>query len=126
MFKRISHVAIDVAGLERSVEFYERNFGFEKYFEHTTTAGLRLANLRLGDTTLELVQRADARIGGFHFCLETNDFGKAVRVLKKRNVKIVRPPHDAATRDAATEPRETGWRRAVFCGPDGEPIEIRG
>ena len=27
---------------------------------------------------------------------------------------------------AAREPREKGWRRVVFRGPDGEQIELRG
>jgi len=31
-------------------------------------------------------------------------------------------PHPAGVR----EPREEGWRRVVFFGPDGEQTEIRG
>jgi lactoylglutathione lyase len=35
---------------------------------------------------------------------------------------LVRAPHETAAR----EPRENGWRRVVFAGPDGEQIELRG
>jgi lactoylglutathione lyase len=122
MFRRISHVAIEVAALELSVEFYRCHFGFEKYFEHALAGGTRIAILRLGDTALELVERPGARLGGFHFCLETDDFGAAVRALEAGSVAVVRQPHDAPL----TEPREAGWRRAVYRGPDGELIEIRG
>jgi lactoylglutathione lyase len=35
---------------------------------------------------------------------------------------LIRAPHQTAAR----EPREKGWRRVVFRGPDGEQIELRG
>ncbi len=31
MFKRIDHVAISVKDREKSIEFYTKNFGFQKY-----------------------------------------------------------------------------------------------
>ena len=42
--------------------------------------------------------------------------------LQEDGVRLIRPPHDTAAR----EPREAGWRRVVFAGPDGEQIELRG
>ena len=122
MFKRIDHVAIHVADLDCSVAFYEQHFGFKKYFQHAGGGGMQIAYLRLGDTVLELTHRTDGAMMGFHFCLETDNFDETVAKLQKDGVKLIRTPHDTAAR----EPRENGWRRVVFAGPDGEQIELRG
>lgn len=122
MFKRIDHVAIHVADLDRSVAFYERHFGFKHYFRQTGGGGLQIGYLKLGDTVLELTQHKDEAMAGFHFCLETDNFNETVAALQRDGVKLLRAPHDTAAR----EPRETGWRRVVFAGPDGEQIELRG
>lgn len=122
MFKRIDHVALHVADLDRSIGFYEDNFGFKTYFRDTVPGGVNIAYLKLDDTVLELVHRSEGAITGFHFCLETDDFDGAVASLQNNRVELMRPPHHTAAR----EPREQGWRRAVFRGPDGEQIELRG
>jgi lactoylglutathione lyase len=122
MFKRIDHVAIHVADLDRSVAFYEKHFGFKHYFQQTASGGLQIAYLKLGDTVLELTHHTDGEMKGFHFCLETDNFDDTVAKLKADGVKLIRAPHDTAAR----EPRENGWRRVVFGGPDGEQIELRG
>ena len=122
MFKRIDHVALHVADLDRSVQFYERHFGFKHYFQHAAGSGLQIAYLKLADTVLELTHHADGSMAGFHFCLETDNFAETVEKLQRDGVKLVRAPHDTAAR----EPREKGWRRVVFAGPDGEQIELRG
>jgi lactoylglutathione lyase len=122
MFKRIDHVAIHVTDLDSSVKFYERHFGFKHYFQHAASGGLQIAYLKLGDTVLELTHHSDGSMAGFHFCLETDNFAETVEKLQRDGVKLVRAPHDTAAR----EPRENGWRRVVFAGPDGEQIELRG
>ena len=122
MFKRIDHVAIHVKDLDRSVAFYEKHFGFKKYFQHAGSGGLQIAYLRLGDTVLELTHHSDGEMKGFHFCLETDHFDETVAQLQKDGVTLLRAPHDTAAREA----RENGWRRVVFGGPDGEQIELRG
>jgi lactoylglutathione lyase len=122
MFKRIDHVAIHVADLDRSVQFYQRHFGFKHYFQHAAGNGLQIAYLKLGDTVLELTHHSDGAMQGFHFCLETDSFIETVEKLQKDGVKLLRAPHDTAAR----EQRENGWRRVVFGGPDGEQIELRG
>ena len=122
MFKRIDHVAIHVADLDRSVQFYERHFGFKRYFQHAAGNGLQIAYLKLADTVLELTHHSDGTMAGFHFCLETDDFAETVEKLQRDGVKLVRAPHDTAAR----EPRENGWRRVVFARPDGEHIVLRG
>lgn len=122
MFKRIDHVALDVADIDRSIAFYETMFGCEHYCDQVTGNGLRIAYLRSGDTVLELVNRDAGGMNGFHFCFESDDFDGDVVRMKEAGVDIITPPHDTDAR----EPRETGWRRVVFKGPDGEAIEIRG
>jgi len=66
--------------------------------------------------------RTDGAMMGFHFCLETDNFDETVAKLQKDGIALIRAPHDTAAR----EPRENGWRRVVFAGPDGEQIELRG
>jgi lactoylglutathione lyase len=124
MFRRIDHVALHVSDLTRSIDFYEKHFGFKKYFQHEASGGARqqIAYLKLGDTVLELTHRSDGSMTGFHFCLEAENFDRVVADLKKNGVEMVRAPHDTPAR----EPRERGWRRVVFRGPDGEQIELRG
>jgi lactoylglutathione lyase len=122
MFKRIDHVAVHVSDLEKSVAFYERHFGFKDYFRQVAGGGLQIAYLRLTDTVLELTHHPGEAMSGFHFCLETDDFEGTVAKLQADGVKLLRAPHDTAAR----EPRENGWRRVVFAGPDGEQIELRG
>jgi lactoylglutathione lyase len=122
MFKRIDHVALHVTDLDGSVKFYEKHFGFRHYFQHAAGSGAQIAYLKLGDTVLELTHHFDGAMKGFHFCLETDNFDETVAKLQNDGVKLIRAPHDTAAR----EPRENGWRRVVFAGPDGEQIELRG
>lgn len=122
MFKRIDHVAIHVSDLRRSIDFYENHFGFKHYFQHAASGGLQIAYLKLGDTVLELTHHSEGEMKGFHFCLETDSFDQTITRLQNDGVKLIRAPHDTAAR----EPRENGWRRVVFAGPDGEQIELRG
>ena len=123
MYRRIDHVALHVSDLSRSVAFYEKHFDFETYArDHVARADLDIAYLRMGDTVLELTGHADDKMAGFHFCLETDDFDGAVAALQKDGVEVATPPHPTSPR----APREKGWRRVVFYGPDRELIEIRG
>ena len=122
LFKRIDHVAIHVADIDRSIKFYTNNFGCDKYFEHTAGPGFRIAYLKMGDTVLELVNSPEEKMSGFHFCFETCDLDAAIRKLKACKVKCVTEPYETAARS----PEEKGWRRSVFEGPDGEQIELRG
>ena len=71
---------------------------------------------------LEVVGRSDGPMAGFHFCLETDDFDASVAKLEADGVEMMQAPHHTPPR----APREDGWRRVVFRGPDGEAIELRG
>ena len=121
-FHRIDHVALHVKDVDTSVLFYEWHFGFKTYFRAPTPSGIDIAYMKLGDTVLELTGHSDPVNGGFHFCLETDDFDGAVATLMSAGVPVAQEPHKTAART----PREAGWRRVVFKGPDGELVEIRG
>lgn len=125
MFPRNDHVAFTVEDLEKSLVFYERHFGFQKYFEHgvPNPAIKKIAYLRLRDTVLELVHMPGGPTNsGYHFCLINDDFDGDYRRLCEAGIEVEREPHDTEAR----VPGEKGWRRAVFRGPDGESIEMRG
>lgn len=125
MFKRIDHVAFIVKDRTKSINFYEENFGFKKYYEHDVPVPVieKIAYLKLGDTVLELIHMPNGPINqGFHFCLESDNFDEDYTRLKNTGIPIDTEPHLTGAR----EPREEGWRRVVFIGPDGELIEFRG
>ena len=124
LFKRIHHVAMLVKDIDNSQSFYENHFGFETYFEHDTASGIPVVCLRLGDTVLEL-RAGDVPPGGYggcYFCLESDDLKRDVGSLKKAGVIIDQEIHETTPRNY----QERRWKRAVFRGPDGELIEIRG
>ncbi len=125
MFRRIDHVAFVVKDRARSVRFYEEHFGFRKYYEHDVPVPTieKIVYLRLGDTVLELMHMPEgAAHGEFHFCLESDDFDRDFARLTNAGIPVATEPHQAGAREA----REQGWRRAVFIGPDGESVEMRG
>ena len=122
MFKRIDHVALEVSNIDQSAAFYKEHFDCEIYNEQVTGGGMRITYLRSGDTILELVDHNSGGMSGFHFCFESDDFDGDVARLKSNGIPVLTEPHDTGAR----EKRETGWRRAVFAGPDGEAIEFRG
>ena len=125
MFKRIDHVAFIVRDRAKSIDFYETNFGFVKYAENDVPIAAieKIVYLKLGDTVLELIHMPTGpTIQGFHFCLESDSFEADYTRLKRAGVPINTEPHPTGAR----EPKEEGWRRVVFVGPDGEQIEFRG
>ena len=125
MFRRIDHIAVVVKDREKSIEFYEKYFGFKKYYEHDVPVPVieKIVYLKLGDTILELMHMPNGPANqGYHFCLESNNFDEDYRRLKEAGIQVETEPHPAGAR----EPREQGWRRTVFKGLDGESIEFRG
>jgi catechol 2,3-dioxygenase-like lactoylglutathione lyase family enzyme len=126
VIKRLDHVAISVADLDRSIAFYSRHFGLDPYFVDRNRVGGRLegiAYLRSAQGVLELMLRRDATMNdAYHFCFVTDDFRATYDRLVEEGVPVKQQPHPTAAR----EPGEEGWLRCVFTGPDGEEVEIRG
>ena len=115
---------MQVKDVDNSQSFYENHFGFETYFDHEVLDEIPVVCLRLDDTVLEL------RVGevppdgyqGCFFCLESDDLQGDVGILKKAGVDIDQEIHETTPRNY----QERRWKRAIFKGPDGELIEIRG
>lgn len=123
MFKRIDHLALHVPDVESAAAFYQSHFGFERYAAQASSRGTPIVYLRLGSGVLELTQRDTVEpMSGFHFCLETDDLAAAAARLTTAGVQSVQKPHPTAPRT----PAESGWHRALFRGPAGELIELRG
>lgn len=122
MFKFIDHVAVHCSDLDASVAFYCGNFGFEEFSRHARPGG-GISYLRLGPTVLELTQKQGEPMSGMHFALEAADFDAALARLAAKGVRQLQPPRPLTARRPG-EPDTT--RRAVYCGPDGEMIEVRG
>lgn len=126
MFTRIDHVAISVKDRKKSIDFYEKNFGFKKYFEHDVPGVPEIEKvvyLQLGDTVLELENWTNKKVNsGYHFCLISDEFDADYDRLIKAGVPVVTKPHIPSPRT----PQEKGWKRVVFKGPDNEHIEFRG
>lgn len=123
MFKRIDHIALHVPDAEQAAAFYESVLGFKRYFGHPSSRGEPILYLRLDNMVLELTQHTPAEpLSGFHLCLETEDIAAASARLSAAGVPVVQ----AARPTIARVPEEEGWHRAVFLGPCGEMIELRG
>ncbi|MDX1482876.1 MAG: VOC family protein [Alphaproteobacteria bacterium] len=119
MFKYIDHVAVHCSDLDRSARFYTDVMGFEPWVGHDN----RIQYFKCGDTLLELTMKTPKQVmSGLHFCLQAEDIEKAVAHLKEKGVECAVELRPSTGR----VPGEEGLRRAVFKGPDGELIEIRG
>ncbi|HLG70716.1 MAG TPA: VOC family protein [Chloroflexota bacterium] len=125
MIQRLDHVAISVADLQRSIDFYSRHFGMDHYFTQPPPAPhmKAIAYLRSPQGVVELMHIPEHHMGsGFHFCFVADDFDAEYKRLVDEGVPVSRAPHKTAPRI----PAEEGWLRCVFRGPDGEEVELRG
>jgi len=126
----LSHIAISVSNINKSIAFYRKNFGLEcaeKYVHKEI--GLTIAVLKKGDVALELFEfkrhkslpvyrkslDSDLRtLGVKHFSFEVADIEGTLERLKKSKVQI------------ATDIRtfDNGVRYFFFKDPDGILVEI--
>ena len=122
MFKKIDHVAVHCSDLERSLAFYQDAFGFEFINRFERPGGGPIAYAQLGGTVLELTQKAGERYGGYHIAIWADDMDAAIAHLAALGVTVI----TEARPTNAKLPSEGDTRRAVYAGPDGEMIEVRG
>ena len=126
MFKRIDHVEIVPADLQRTINFYTAILGFTLKSLHSVKAPPleEVAYLTLGDTMVELLRfsqpgaplpAAPVPPVGYHLlALEVDDMEASVQYLRERGVAITGGPVDLPTS-----------KRAEIQDPDGLPIELR-
>ncbi len=121
MFKKIDHVAVHCSDLDRSLEFYQDAFEFQ-FITRFERPGGGIAYAQLGGTVLELTEKAGEQCSGYHIAIWADDMDAAIAHLAAKGVKAIveaRPTN-------AKLPTEGDTRRAVYAGPDGEMIEVRG
>lgn len=121
MFRKIDHVAVHCSDLERSLAFYQDAFEFQ-FISRVERPGGGIAYARLGDTVLELTQKAGERYGGYHIAIWADDMDAAIAHLAAKRVRPIQEARAAKVK----MPEEGDTRRAVYAGPDGEMIEVRG
>ncbi len=119
----ISHMAIRVKDIDRSLAFYQDVLGFAEMFRLNQEDGsLWLVYLRINDTTyLELFpdgvgERAPGKpaVGFNHICLEVTDIEEVIAEMARHDVPL-------------TSPLQTGLdhnRQAWVEDPDGNRIEL--
>lgn len=120
----IDHVALHVADVPSAVRFYVDVLGFEVIVDGVGTSGSAIAYVQLGSSAkIELTTRPGGEpMSGFHLGLECDDLADVSRRLTAAGVEMVVEPRKTTPRGA----RQKNWKRAVFKGPHGELIEIKG
>ena len=127
MFKRIDHIEVVTAELQRAIVFYTGVLGFRLRSQYrvpgTPLGPLDLAYLDLGGTTVELMSYPDGRpearpegerLGYRMMALEVDDMARALAHLKSNGVE---PAWGPLTRPT--------YVRAEIRDPDGNHIELR-
>jgi len=141
---QVGSVAMTVADMDRSVEFYTRILTFEKRSEvelsgaeidelyGVPNARIRSVELKLGDESIELRQfigttgvpvAADSRSNDLsfqHVAIIVSDMDKAYAVLRN-NVQQI-SPYPQTLPD--WNPNAAGIKAFYFRDPDGHPLEI--
>jgi catechol 2,3-dioxygenase-like lactoylglutathione lyase family enzyme len=128
MFKRIDHIELLTAALERTIAFYIGVLDFRERerarIAETPFGPLDLVYLELGGTTIEVMcypesraipaRSAEQRLGWQCLALEVDDMGKALSALKEKGVELAWGPI-----------KRPNYARAEIRDPDGNPIELR-
>jgi glyoxylase I family protein len=128
MFKRIDHVEIVTADLERAERFYTDVLGFkvrarERIDRAALGVSLDLVYLDLGGTGIELIKYGgpvepaptQEHLGYRMMALEVADMQSTIDYLKTKGVAITWGPRA----------REGEYARAEIRDPDGHGIELR-
>jgi lactoylglutathione lyase len=118
----ISHVALRVKNIERSLDFYVAKLGFKEMFRLERDGKLWLMYIRVTDTQyLELFPEgkgehpaAPDAVGYNHICLEVPDIEQSVQELAALGIPLTRPKIKAA---------DGNWQTWIE-DPDGHRIEL--
>jgi lactoylglutathione lyase len=118
----IAHVALRIADIDRSLDFYVGKLGFAEMFRLDRDGRLWIVYLRITDTQyLELFPGGDGErapgpneIGPNHFCLEVNDIDAAISELADKGVSLIQAKKKAVD----------GNNQAWIEDPDGNRIEL--
>ena len=101
MFKKMAHIGIAVKDLEKAKHLFSEIFGMELLNEEAVDEyQLRLADLKLGDVEIELLEGLsdDSTIRKFiekrgegiqHVCFEVDDIHAALKALTEKGVGLI-------------------------------------
>ena len=118
----LAHIGMFVDDLDRSLDFYTNVLGFKK-FSGWTGKHNRVALLRLGTCTLEMMQPLEKKefaLGRYaHVALTVSNIEEVYKTLLDKGIKF---NSEEITVNPTWGP--TGAKYILFNGPDGETIEI--
>ena len=123
----LAHIGLFITDIEKSKQFYGEMLGFETIFECTSDEPdgtvTKVAFVKNGDLTLELVQFANPRerTDGWvdHIALKVEDIEAVRDMLLERGIKF---ETDEITIAPHVFPNGSKW--ILFRGPDNEHLEI--
>ena len=118
------HVALSVADLNASAEFYEAVFGLQEISNRTKIEGIRWFSLGEGkELHLISVVKEPVKLNkAVHFALKTADFDGFLANLKAKDVKFSNFPGTVGEFSV----RADGTRQLYLQDPDGYWIEVNG
>jgi lactoylglutathione lyase len=118
------HVALSVADVELSAQFYERLFGLERITDRRPMEGVRwLSMAGGGELHLLAIVPGEVRMNqAVHLAVRTPDFDRLVAAIAAMGVEYTTW---LGTRPGVTE-RNDGTRQVYVKDPDGYWVEIIG
>ena len=144
MIKGVAHTGLVVEDMDRMIEFYSQNFGFQKVLD-TQVGGKeaddivnfqieseRIVIMELGGNQIELLEyRPKGReypqdycsndLFGVHLSLETDNMEEDYRRLKNRGVNIIsKGPQTIPD----SHPIFAGTKVLYIQDPEGHPLEL--
>jgi lactoylglutathione lyase len=130
---QLEHIGIPVRNLEMSKLLYCDLLGFQPFYEKNLNLPHmgRVIFAQKGTVRIELQEMVgdqwgrlpEGRIRGiFHLSFAVDSLDETVKQWNEAGLNLLVSPMDPGVGIA----QEEKWRRAVFEGPDGESIELRG
>lgn len=117
LFCGLHHININVADMDKALEFYTGVLGFTVLSRHDTDTR-KMAQAGLGGSVVELTETADRTTGDGvvnHLALSVTDIHSAFELLKKHKVEFISPGPQQVRPDLCI---------LFFRGPSGEKIEL--
>lgn len=117
-----NHLALSVADVDRSAEFYKDILGLEEITNRTKMEGIRWFSLSEGKE-LHLISIIKEKVTinkAVHFALTTLDFDNFVKNLESKDIKY----SDWPGTEGKINIRADGIKQIFFQDPDGYWIEV--
>jgi len=114
IIETIDHISLSVSDIEKSIEFYRENFGFD-LTEHAS--GSPEAFLQVADIKLRLFREESGKVaktGGYvAFYVDEEDFEDAIDEIEDSELEIISGPENIRN-----------GKKVVISDPDGNKIAL--